>query len=50
LATKSIRIETSTLGDRAGVVGAVALARAQMLSPTGVRCLLRSHDRRGAGS
>jgi predicted NBD/HSP70 family sugar kinase len=50
LATKSIRIETSTLGDRAGVVGAVALARAQMLSPTGVRYLLRSHNRRGAGT
>lgn len=41
LAQRSLRIETSTLGDRAGTVGAIALAQEHALSEKGLANLLR---------
>jgi predicted NBD/HSP70 family sugar kinase len=40
LATKSLRIETSQIGDKAGIAGGVLLAQRHLLSPTGVGSLL----------
>ncbi len=40
LATRSLRIETSTLGERAGVEGAARLAARHLLSPQGIGRLL----------
>ena len=41
LAQRSLRIETSTLGERAGTVGAIALAQDRLLSEEGLDHLLR---------
>lgn len=41
LATRSLTIESSELGERAGVVGAVDLIRAELLSPDGLERLLQ---------
>ncbi|MFN2496382.1 MAG: ROK family protein [Pseudonocardiaceae bacterium] len=43
LATRSLRIETSTLGEEAGTIGAVWLAQERILSPTGIIKLLGTH-------
>ncbi len=44
LATRSLRIETSTLGEEAGTTGAVYLAQERILSPDGVATLLSPRD------
>jgi predicted NBD/HSP70 family sugar kinase len=41
LAQRSLRIETSALGERAGTVGAIALAQDRLLSEEGLENLLR---------
>jgi predicted NBD/HSP70 family sugar kinase len=43
LATRSLRIETSLLGEEAGTIGAVSLAQKRLLSPSGIAGLLRAH-------
>jgi len=45
LATRSLHIETSTLGEEAGTIGAISLAQEQILSPSGVTKLLGTHLR-----
>ncbi len=40
LATRSLRIETSKLDERAGTIGAISLAQQRIFSPTGVAKLL----------
>jgi predicted NBD/HSP70 family sugar kinase len=40
LATRTLAIETSALGERAGVEGAVRLAARHLLSPEGIESLL----------
>ena len=42
LAQRSLRIETSVLGERAGTVGAIALAQERVLSEEGLANLLRT--------
>lgn len=47
LATRSLQIETSTLGEEAGTVGAVALAQQHVLSPAGLAaCGIRIDGKR----
>lgn len=48
LATRSIRIEASRIGDRAGVIGTLALARDHVLSPIGLERLLSNGSPAGA--
>jgi predicted NBD/HSP70 family sugar kinase len=43
LATRSLRIETTLLGEEAGTIGAVSLAQKRLLSPSGIANLLRAH-------
>lgn len=43
LATRSLRVETSELGEEAGTIGAVSLAQERILLPTGVAKLLSTH-------
>ena len=47
LATRSLRIEPSVLGERAGVAGAARLALDHLLSPAGLQNLLRPGRGRG---
>ncbi|MGH3812927.1 MAG: ROK family protein [Pseudonocardiaceae bacterium] len=44
LATRSLHIETSTLGEEAGTTGAVSLAQERILSPAGIAALLSPRD------
>jgi glucokinase-like ROK family protein len=48
LATRSLRIEISHLGGRAGIVGATVLALQEALSPRNLGSMLRTRTRAGA--
>ena len=43
LATRTLKIETSTLGEQAGVLGSARLAARHLLSPPGIGAFLEAH-------
>jgi len=45
LATRTLKIETSTLGEQAGVLGSARLAARHLLSPSGIGAFLEAHRR-----